>query len=181
MLLMPEEQDGRVIWVVVELHRPRGRIRSRIVLHLGEYRDRDDAEAAFRDRLATNPTLRALAEKWAKTAEDVLSDRKARARFLLAGVSTGGIAAYADELLHSRERQEEEARRRARAVLWARSAPTSAFAALGVSTFAPASEIKAAYRRRAFLLHPDRGGDLPSMIALNAAYEEALEYIAWRG
>ena len=38
MLLMAENQDGRVIWVVVELHRPKRRIRSRIILHLGEFR-----------------------------------------------------------------------------------------------------------------------------------------------
>ena len=38
MLLMAVEQDDRIIWVVVEQHRPKGRIRSRIVLHLGQYR-----------------------------------------------------------------------------------------------------------------------------------------------
>ena len=33
MLLMAENQDERIIWVVVELHRPKKRIRSRIILH----------------------------------------------------------------------------------------------------------------------------------------------------
>ena len=91
MLLMAEEQDDRVIWVVVEQHRPRGRIRSRIVLHLGQYRGRDEAEVAFLERLSTDPTLRDVAGRWAANAEDILSDRKARARFLLHGVTTGGI------------------------------------------------------------------------------------------
>jgi hypothetical protein len=118
MLLMAVEQDDRVIWVIVEQHRPKGRIRSRIVLHLGQYRDRDDAEAAFRERLPANPTLRAVAERWAANAADVLSDRKARARFLLHGVSTGGIAAYADDLLLGREEAERRARERARAASW---------------------------------------------------------------
>jgi hypothetical protein len=181
MLLVAEPQNDRIIWVVVELHRPKGRIRSRIVLHLGEFRDRDEAEAAFRARLATNPALIALAQKWAATAEDVLSDRKARRRFLLCGVSTGGLAPYADDLLRLRERQEQEARENARASLWAARAPSAAFSTLGVSTFSSAAEIKAAYRRRAMLLHPDRGGDLAAMIDLNVAYEEAIGYASWRG
>src|SRR3954451_24140994 len=79
MLLMAVEQDERIIWVVVEQHRPRGRIRSRIVLHLGQYRDRDEAEAVLLERLRSSPALRTVAERWAANAEDVLSDRKARA------------------------------------------------------------------------------------------------------
>ena len=48
------------------------------------------------------------------------------------------------------------------------------FAVLGVSPDASPSEIAAARRRRARLLHPDHGGDLGVMQALNAAYDEAL-------
>ena len=131
MLLMAENQDERTIWVVVELHRPKGRIRSRIVLHLGEYRDRAEAEAAFAERLTTNPSLREYAERWAVNARDVLSDRKARARFLMYGVVTG-IAGYADDILRRREEEEQQARARAarhsgrRAVRSPRS-PRSAF------------------------------------------------------
>lgn len=181
MLLMAETQDDRVIWVVVELHRPKGRIRSRIVLHLGEYLDRTEAEAAFSERLATNPTLRAVADRWAANAADVLKDRKARAKFLLAGVSTGGIAAFADEILRRREQEQEYARARARAALWSPAGPLAAFTALGLPSVATLAEIKAAYRRRAFQLHPDHGGDHAAMVRLNAAYEEAVEYAAWRG
>ncbi|AMV37821.1 DnaJ domain-containing protein [Planctomyces sp. SH-PL62] len=181
MLLMAEEQDERVIWVVVELHRPKGRIRSRIVLHLGEYRNRDEAEAAFLERLQTNPALRAVAERWAAHAEDVLSDRKARARFLLCGALTGGIAAYADEMLRRRDREAEQARMRARAALWSPGGPSAAFSTLGLFSAASLDEIKAAYRRKAVQLHPDRGGDHAAMVQLNAAYEAAVEYAAWRG
>ena len=109
MLLMAENQDERIIWVVVELHRPKQRIRSRIVLHLGEYKDRDDAEGAFAERLTASPSLRECTERWAANARDVLSDRKARARFLLYGVVTG-IADYADDLLRRREHDEQQAR-----------------------------------------------------------------------
>ncbi|MEW4566797.1 J domain-containing protein [Tautonia sp. JC769] len=181
MLLMAVEQDDRIIWVVVEQHRPKRRIRSRIVLHLGQYRGRDEAEAAFLDRLQTNPTLRAVAERWAANAEDVLTDRKARARFLLHGVGTGGIAPFADDLLLRREERERQARERARAASWPSGIPSVAFATLGLPTAASLAEIKAAYRRRALLLHPDRGGDPAAMVALNAAYEDASWYAEWRG
>ncbi len=180
MLLMAENQDGRVIWVVVELHRPKQRIRSRIVLHLGEYRNRDEAEAAFLERLATNPALRTHAERWAVSAADVLSDRKARARFLMFGVFTGGIADYADSILRQREQQEEQARARARAALWSMSGPLDAFSTLGLSSLATIDEIKAAYRQKALQLHPDRGGDHLPMVKLNAAYEAAVAYATWR-
>lgn len=181
MLLMAVEQDGRVIWVVVEQHRPKGRIRSRIVLHLGQYQDRDEAEAAFLERLQTAPALRAIAERWAANAEDVLTDRKARARFLLHGVNTGGIAAHADDLLNRREEEERRGRERIRAASWPAGIPSTAFSMFGLPTSASVSEIKAAYRRRAFQLHPDRGGDLASMVALNVAYEDAVWYAEWRG
>jgi hypothetical protein len=181
MLLMAVEQDDRVIWVVVEQHRPRGRIRSRIVLHLGQYRDREAAELAFLDRLATDPRLRDVAERWAANAKDVLSDRKARSRFLLHGVTSGGIAAEADDLLLKREQEERQARERSRAASWPAGIPSVAFATLGLPTAASLAEIKAAYRKRAFLLHPDRGGDHQAMVALNAAYEDASWYAEWRG
>ena len=181
MLLMAENQDERIIWVVVELHRPKQRVRSRIVMHLGEYRNRDEAEAAFRERLAINPSLRAYALRWAVNAADVLADRKARARFLMFGVNTGGIAEFADDILRRREQEEAQARARARAALWSTSSPIAAFSILGLSHIATIDEIKAAYRRKAIELHPDRGGDHLSMVKLNAAYEDAVEYAAWRG
>lgn len=181
MLLMAEYQNERLIWAVVELHRPKQRIRSRIVLHLGEYRDRDEAEAAFSERLTTNPALREFAERWAVNAADVLSDRKARAKFLMYGVLTDGIAAHADDILRRREQEEAHARMGARAAFWSSSGPNTAFTMLGLSSSATIDEIKAAYRRRAFELHPDRGGDHLAMTALNAAYDEAVEYAAWRG
>lgn len=181
MLLMAENQDDRVIWVVVEMHRPKGRIRSRIILHLGEYKDRAEAEAAFLERLSTNATLRAHAELWAVNAAGILSDRKARVRFLLFGVPTGGIAEYADEILRRREQDEKRARARARAALWPMGVPLPAFTLLGLSSHATIAEIKAAYRRRAFQLHPDRGGDHSLMVDLNTAYEDAVQYATWRG
>jgi hypothetical protein len=181
MLLMAVEQDGRIIWVVVEQHRPKGRIRSRIVLHLGEFFDRDAAEAAFRERVGSHPILREVAARWAANAEDVLKDRKARSRFLLHGVSTNGIAAYADDLLDRREEEERRARERSRAAHWPSGIPASAFSTLGLPTVATIAEIKAAYRRRAFVLHPDRGGEEAAMAALNAAYEDAVWYAEWRG
>lgn len=181
MLLMAEDQDDRVIWVVVELHRPKQRIRSRIVLHLGEYRNRDEAEAAFLKRIATDPRLREIVERWAANSADVLSDRKARAKFLLCGALTGGVADYADEILRRRAHEEEQARARARAALWSPNGPHTAFTLLGLPSIASIDEIKSAYRRKAVECHPDKGGEHLSMVKLNAAYEAAVEYAAWRG
>lgn len=181
MLLMVEEQDGRFIWVVVELHRPKGRVRSRIVQHLGSFRDRDAAETGFRERLQTDARLRAIAEKWALAAASVLTDRKARSRFLLCGVSTGGIAPDADAILERREQDAREARERIRASAWSATAPIAAFQAFDLPASASLSELKTAYRKQAFLLHPDLGGDHASMVALNAAYDEAAAYVDWRG
>ena len=62
---------------------------------------------AIRERLAVNPLLRVCAERWAANVADVLSERKARGRFLMFGVTTGGIAEYADEILRRREQDEE--------------------------------------------------------------------------
>ena len=180
MMLMAESQDGRTIWVVVELHRPKKRIRSRIVLHLGEYPDRDRAEAAFLARLGSEPRLIELAERWRANARDVLSDRKARRQFLLFGL-VAGVSDFADELIRGRERAEQEARARERAAAWSSGGSSTAFAVLGLPLAAGVDEIKAAYRRKAIVLHPDRGGDTAAMARLNAAYKAAVEYAAWRG
>ncbi len=48
------------------------------------------------------------------------------------------------------------------------------FATLGLATDASAAEITAARRRLARSVHPDHGGDLAGMQALNAAHDEAL-------
>ncbi|WP_205679101.1 J domain-containing protein [Aquisphaera insulae] len=178
---MATEQDGRVIWVVVELHRKKRRIRSRIVQHLGEYRDRDEAEAAYLDRIASDPRLREIVDRWAAGAADVLSDRKARRQFLLYGALTGGVSAYSDELLRGRAREEDQARARALAASWSPGGPLAAFSLLGLLPIAGLDEIKAAYRNKARVLHPDRGGDHQAMVELNAAYESAVAYAAWRG
>ena len=68
-----------------------------------------------------------------------------------------------------------------RAASWPAGIPSGAFATLGLPTAASLVEIKSAYRKRAFLLHPDRGGDVAAMAALNAAYEDAVWYAEWRG
>ena len=44
---------------------------------------------------------------------------------------------------------------------------------LGVSPDAPLPTIKAAYRQLAIKFHPDRGGDVQKMSAINRAWEEA--------
>lgn len=48
------------------------------------------------------------------------------------------------------------------------------FAVLGVSEDASPAEIAIARRRLALATHPDHGGDVGGMQALNAAYEEAI-------
>ena len=56
----------------------------------------------------------------------------------------------------------------------------SVWTVLGITSGAGVAEVKAAYRRRALELHPDRGGEAAAFRALHAAYEEALRRIARR-
>jgi DnaJ domain len=51
----------------------------------------------------------------------------------------------------------------------------SVWATLGLEARATVSEIKAAYRKRAFATHPDRGGTADAFRALQSAYESALK------
>ena len=62
--------------------------------------------------------------------------------------------------------------RRYRVTVWGLS--DDPFAVLGVSPDASPTEIAAARRRLARRLHPDHGGELAVMQALNAAHDEAL-------
>jgi hypothetical protein len=54
------------------------------------------------------------------------------------------------------------------------SEPGSIWELLGVSKDATLAELKAAYRKRAIELHPDRGGDAETFRRLLAAYDEAV-------
>ncbi|MBX3233989.1 MAG: J domain-containing protein [Labilithrix sp.] len=54
----------------------------------------------------------------------------------------------------------------------------SIWSLLGVTKDVTLAELKAAYRRRAIELHPDRGGDAETFRRLLAAYEEAQKRVA---
>lgn len=56
--------------------------------------------------------------------------------------------------------------------------PGSIWELLGVTKDATMTELKAAYRKRAVELHPDRGGDAETFRKLLAAYEEAQKRVA---
>ncbi len=53
---------------------------------------------------------------------------------------------------------------------WRQSPSPDHYATLGVQQGASQDEIKAAYKRRAFECHPDRGGKADDLKAVNAAY-----------
>lgn len=56
-----------------------------------------------------------------------------------------------------------------------REAPVgSIWAVLGVTPQATLAEVRAAFRERALVTHPDRGGDPDAFRALRAAYDEAV-------
>jgi hypothetical protein len=54
----------------------------------------------------------------------------------------------------------------------------SIWSVLGLAARANLEEVKAAYRRRALELHPDRGGRAEDFRGLQTAYEEALRRLA---
>ncbi len=57
---------------------------------------------------------------------------------------------------------------------------TDPFEILGVSRSVSLGELRAARRRLAFELHPDRGGDAAAMRALNAAFDAAVGHLTGR-
>ncbi len=58
------------------------------------------------------------------------------------------------------------------------SGEASIWSVLGLTARASLEEVKAAYKRRALELHPDRGGEAAQFRGLHAAYEEALRRLA---
>ncbi len=58
------------------------------------------------------------------------------------------------------------------------SGEASIWSVLGLTARASSEEVKAAYKRRALELHPDRGGQAAHFRQLHAAYEEALRRLA---
>lgn len=54
------------------------------------------------------------------------------------------------------------------------------FAELGLTAGASQAQVRAARRRLAFDLHPDRGGDQEAMQALNAAFEACIAHLTGR-
>lgn len=57
----------------------------------------------------------------------------------------------------------------------------SIWAVLGVAPYAGASELKAAFRKRALETHPDQGGDAAAFQRVVAAYAEARRRLRKRG
>lgn len=64
-------------------------------------------------------------------------------------------------------------RPRAESVPAGAAAPGSIWELLGVTEYASLGDLKAAFRKRAAVLHPDQGGDSETFRRLLAAYEEA--------
>ncbi len=54
------------------------------------------------------------------------------------------------------------------------------FVVLGLTRIATLDEVRAARRRLAFEVHPDRGGDQASMQRVNAAFESAVAHLTGR-
>jgi curved DNA-binding protein CbpA len=51
------------------------------------------------------------------------------------------------------------------------------FVTLGLTPPVTADQIKSAFRRKSFIVHPDHGGSEPAFIALRVDYEKALSYV----
>ena len=143
-----------------------------------------DAEALFWCRSAGHPpAAEALAEALSQRLDrtlrrgdaargllaDLDGDAEALARWLVhpdafPGRRARGFRAEVEHLYKSAEPDDEDASDHA----WA--------ATLGIAPPFTASRVRAAYRERSKLAHPDAGGSAEAFVRLQAAYEQAMAY-----
>lgn len=109
----------------------------------------------------------------ARTREEALREAEAAAGRALVEIEGAWARAWGRVMIglppFAAEREAKATTTRARS-----EEGTSIWAVLGVASGASAEAIRAAYRARALVTHPDHGGDAEAFRRLRAAYAEAL-------
>jgi hypothetical protein len=108
----------------------------------------------------------------AETFDDAVKAAEARAGMLLTVIDALWARAWL-RILRGQDPWPTRASREPARAATRQAAPESIWSLLGVAQTASLTEIKAAYRKRALELHPDRGGDPETFRRLLAAYAEA--------
>ena len=58
------------------------------------------------------------------------------------------------------------------------SIPTESFEYLGISSDSNIDDVKKAYKKKALILHPDKGGTEEKFLSLSTHYQECLKYLS---
>jgi hypothetical protein len=139
----------RFLWVAWWTSAPSRKPFRKPDAYAGGARTRAEAEAAA--ARAANCKLTEIESSWARAWSNILIGKEPWPASK--GTSTG------DEAPRAREQ----------------SNATSIWQTLGLEPSATVTEIKQAYRARALLTHPDRGGTAVAFRAVQSAYEAALK------
>lgn len=168
MFLHASHSGGRTTWRVVESYREGRWAKVRTLYDLGEWPSREAAQAMW-DALVTLDELLKAPRRKGPSREDLarLVVRAAR-RALVEGTTV-------DEAW-LRARIAEACRKPRRPAAKVRPG-AECLAVLGLGPGATIEQVKAAYRRKAVEIHPDRGGTDAAMAQLNEAYEAALRLL----
>ena len=131
----------------------------------------DDSDAFMAAIAALKNCVRPMDRAWRPATKSWCVD--ASAEFEMSEWLALCTAEFHAEVTRAKEKQKE--RREGRAAPKSEADP---FAALYLLPSAPVEVVKAAYRALATLHHPDHGGDVEKMKAINAAYSEATQRLA---
>ncbi|AMV40033.1 J domain-containing protein [Planctomyces sp. SH-PL62] len=170
MFLRSSNSGGRTSWTVVESYREGRWAKHRTIYKLGTHATREAAQAMWEALVKLDEILaESKIGRGGAAAREELSRKVARALRR----ASGGGAAIDEEWLRARVAEAVAGGRPRRPRATPRAA-ADGLAVLGLGAGATVAQVKAAYRRKAVEIHPDRGGSHEAMAALNNAYEAAL-------
>lgn len=201
MFLKTKRINGEQRHVVMEAYRKGDRVHLRKIHDLGPVVGRwtrVGRRRLWEDALAQSDELKAALIRWHRDALDLLSEGRLCDQYAADGVKTPSVESRWEEIsrrraevkhaeeqaarlkhkeeynrwdrVHEREQAYEHYRR---LIAHGPTGNSGCLTVLGLTYPTSEQQIKAAYRRKAVELHPDRGGSNKAMIELTQAYQEA--------